>query len=114
MGGYGRLLTDAQWKQSRPLLPKQPKRPRGRRPRADDRKVLEGILWILRSGARWCDLPEGFPSPATRWRRLQDWEEKEVCLELWRPFLTELKWGDQRPWSDPLLASRLAPAQTGA
>ena len=35
--------------------------PRGGRPRADDRKVLEGILWILRSGARWQDLPEEFP-----------------------------------------------------
>ena len=69
MARYGRLLTDAQWEKIGPLLPKRPKRPRGGRPPANDRKVLEGILWILRSGARWQDLPDEFPSPATCWRR---------------------------------------------
>ena len=69
MARYGRLLTDAQWEKIRPLLPKRPWRPRGGRPAANDRKVLEGILWILRSGARWQDLPEEFPSPSTCWRR---------------------------------------------
>ncbi|MGH9814834.1 MAG: transposase, partial [Candidatus Acidiferrales bacterium] len=44
MPRYGRLLTDAQWEKIRPLLPKPPKRPRGRRPRAADRKVLQGHL----------------------------------------------------------------------
>ena len=44
----------------------------GGRPPAPDRKVLEGILWILRSGARWQDLPEEFPSPSTCWRRLRE------------------------------------------
>jgi len=75
MARYGRLLTEAQWEKIRPLLPKQPKRPRGGRPRADDRKVLEGILWILRSGARWQDLPEEFPHPSTCCRRRQDLSE---------------------------------------
>jgi transposase len=73
MARYGRLLTDAQWEKIRPLLPKRRKRTHGGRPPADDPKVLEGILWILRSGARWCDLPEEFPSPSTCWRRLRDW-----------------------------------------
>ena len=61
MARYGRLLTDAQWEKIGPLLPQRPPRPRGGRPPAHDRKVLEGILWILRSGARWQDLPEEFP-----------------------------------------------------
>ncbi len=65
MARYGRLLTDAQWEKIRPLLPRPRSRRRGGRPRASDRKVLEGILWILRSGVRWQDLPEEFPSPAT-------------------------------------------------
>jgi len=60
MARYGRLLTDAQWEKIRPCS-----RNEGNAPRADDRlpttaKVLEGILWILRSGARWCDLPVEF------------------------------------------------------
>ncbi|HKW61407.1 MAG TPA: transposase, partial [Candidatus Acidoferrum sp.] len=71
MARYGRPLTDAQWEKLRPLLPKARTSRRGGRPRANDRKVLEGILWVLRSGARWCDLPEEFPSPATCWRRLR-------------------------------------------
>src|SRR3989454_11023146 len=85
MARYGRLLTDAQWEKVRPLLPRPRSRRRGGRPRASDRKVLEGLLWILRSGARWQDLPEEFPSPATCWRRLRDWEEQGVALESEKP-----------------------------
>ena len=62
MARFGRLLTEAQWEKIQRLLPRRPPHPRGGRPRADDRPVLEGILWILRSGARWQDLPEEFPS----------------------------------------------------
>ena len=62
MARYGRLLTDAQWEKIAPLLPNDRRRPRGGRPPwTDNRRVLEGILWILRSGARWQDLPEEFP-----------------------------------------------------
>ncbi len=114
MARYGRLLTDAQWEKIRPLLPKQPKRPRGGRPRADDRKVLEGILWILRSGARWQDLPEEFPHPSTCWRRLRDWEEQEVWLEIWRAFLSELNERRQLDWSESFLDGSFAPAKKGA
>ena len=96
MARYGRLLTDAQWEKIRPLLPKRPRRPRGGRPPANDRKVLEGILWILRSGARWQDLPDEFPSPATCWRRLRDWEERGIWLTIWRAFLAELNFNVER------------------
>src|SRR6185437_15451193 len=65
-----------QWEKIRSLLPKRAKCPKGGRPPANDRKVLEGILWILRSGVRWCDLPDEFPSPAIYWRPLQPLVEK--------------------------------------
>src|SRR5213594_3525969 len=113
MARYGRLLTDAQWEKIQPLLPKRPKRPKGGRPPKDDRKVLEGILWILRSGARWCDLPEEFPSPATCWRRLRDWEEQEIWLEIWRAFLSELNERQQLKWSESFLDGSFAPAKRG-
>ena len=106
MARYGRLLTDAQWEKIRPLLPKRPKRPKGGRPPKDDRKVLEGILWILRSGARWQDLPDEFPSPATCWRRLRDWEEQGVWLTIWRAFLAELNQREQLDWSESFLPRR--------
>src|SRR6516165_7747970 len=57
MARSGPLLTEAQWKKIAPLLPKPPKQRKGGRPWIDNRRVLEGILWILRSGARWQDLP---------------------------------------------------------
>ena len=114
MARYGRLLTDAQWEKIRPLLPKRPKRPQSGRPPKDDRKVLEGILWILRSGARWQDLPEEFPSPATCWRRLRDWEEQGVWLTIWRAFLAELNERQQLNWSESFLDGSFAPAKKGA
>ncbi len=75
MARSGPLLTDAQWEKIAPLLPKPPKRRKAGRPPIENRRVLEGILWILRSGARWQDLPEKYPHPSTCWRRLRDWEE---------------------------------------
>ncbi len=51
------LLTEKQWAKIEPLLPPLPEHPKGGRPWCDDRRVLEGILWILRTGARWRDLP---------------------------------------------------------
>lgn len=55
-------LTDAQWVVISPLL-SNGKSGQGRvgRPRRDNRRVTEGILWILRTGARWKDLPSEFP-----------------------------------------------------
>jgi transposase len=68
-------LGDQQWELMAPLLPK-PKR-RGR-PRAEDRRTLNGILWVLRSGARWKDLPPKYGSWSTCHRRLQEWQEQGV------------------------------------
>jgi transposase len=66
------LLTEAQWQRIAPLLPKPPKEHKGVRPGIENRRVLEGILWILQSGARWQDMPEKFPHPSTCWWRLRD------------------------------------------
>jgi transposase len=65
------LLTDEQWAKIEALLPKEEMPRRRGRPRADDRIVIEGILWVLRTGARWKDLPDRYPNPATCWRRLK-------------------------------------------
>src|SRR5205823_6351461 len=76
--------------------------------------VLEGILWILRSGASWQDLPDEFPSPAKCWRRLRDWEEQGVWLTIWRSFLAELNQREQLNWSEAFLDGSFAPAKKGA
>jgi len=96
------------------LLPKPPKHRKGGRPWIDDRRVLEGILWILRSGARWQDLPEKYPHPSTCWRRLRDWEEQGVWLNIWRVFLSELNEREELDWSGSFLDGSFAPAKKGA
>jgi len=59
-------ITDSQWALLAPLLPVQ--KPLGRR-RADDRQTLNGILWMLRTGARWQDLPKAYGSDTRCHRR---------------------------------------------
>lgn len=73
-------LTDEQWKKLEPLIPHPPRRADGRgRPWNDRRKVMEGILWILVSGARWKDLHRGtYPPYQTCHRWFQRWREGGV------------------------------------
>ena len=108
------LLTDAQWAKIAPLLPRHRASQKGGRPRADDRGCLEGILWVLRTGARWRDLPERYPSPVTCWRRLGEWERQDVWLTVWRAFLSELDGRGQLDWSEAFLDATFAPAKKGA
>jgi len=69
-------LTDFEWSIIAPLLPNKP---RGV-PRADDRKVLNGIFWRLRAGTPWAEIPERYGPPTTcynrfvRWRKLGVWD----------------------------------------
>ena len=67
-------LTDAQWTRLAPVVPKPKTRPDGRgRPWRDPRDVLNGILWVLRTGAPWKDLPDRYPPYQTCHRRFQLW-----------------------------------------
>ncbi len=66
-------LTDEQWSLIEPLFDKPPIVETRGRPRRSEREVLNGVLWILRSGARWQDLPERFPPYQTCHRRFQEW-----------------------------------------
>lgn len=64
-------LTDKEWSMLAPLLP--PKAPTGR-PRADDRKTVNGMLYVLSTGCRWEDLPpERYGSGKTCWHRFKEW-----------------------------------------
>jgi len=75
-----RLVSDALWARVKPHLPVRPPQPKGGRPWVGNRECLEGVLWVLRTGARWGDIPVDLPSPSTCWRRLQEWAG-EGCLD---------------------------------
>jgi transposase len=85
-----RTLTDEQWQRIELHLPMYTPSPKGGRPRADDRDCLEGILWLLRSGARWQDIPVDLPSGSTCWRRLQEWAGEGILEEIHSRLIEEL------------------------
>jgi transposase len=67
-------FTDEQWIVIEPLLPKPVKRADGKgRPRVDNRAILNGILWVMRTGAPWHDMPSRYPPYQTCHRRFQEW-----------------------------------------
>ena len=70
----GEELTDEHWLIIEPLLSELPKRDDGKgRPWRSNREIMNAVLWILRSGARWKDLPDKFPPYQTCHRRFQAW-----------------------------------------
>jgi transposase len=109
-----KFVTDEQWKKLEILLPQYKQSPKGGRTPVGNREVFEGIVWVLRSGARWKDLPGWYPSPSTCWRRLQQWEEQGVWLEIWRKFLSELDERSQLEWEETFADGSFAPAKKGA
>ncbi len=85
-------LKDEQWTVLEPLIPKPHRRADGRgRPWRDDREVLNGILWVLRTGAPWQDVPDRYPSPATCHRRFQQWVRTGVFRKILRALAEDLR-----------------------
>ena len=83
-------LSDEHWQLISDLFANPAPSPKGGRPMADPRACLEGILWILRSGARWKDLPKCFPSYVTCWRRFVDWTGSGTLEKAWKRLLGKL------------------------
>ena len=107
-------LTDEQWVKVEPFLPKPKENRKGGRPWVNNRKVFEGILWVLRTGAPWAEMPKQYASASTCWRRLRDWEEQDIWVKAWRAFLAELDEGGQLDWSESFVDGSFAPAKKGA
>ena len=104
-------LTDEQWHLIQDLFVEEGT---GGRPRIAPRPCLEGILWVLRSGARWKDLPIYFPSYTTCWRRLAEWMDNGVFEEAWRRVLHKLDRKGRVDWSVAMADATFIPAKKGA
>ncbi len=79
-------LTDEQWDLVRPVLPPPREGGRGRKP-ADQRQMLNGIMWILRTGAPWRDLPERWGPWQTVYHYFNEWRKQGVydrIMEAWQ------------------------------
>jgi transposase len=109
------LVSDELWKVIAPLLPSEPPKPKGGRPRTPDRAALSGILFVLRSGIPWEMLPQemGCGSGMTCWRRLQEWQAAGVWEQLHRVLLDRLRAADQLDWSRAVVDSASVRAVLG-
>jgi transposase len=112
------LLPDDLWEIIRPLLPPAPVRPPGApgRPRVGDREALTGILFVLKTGIPWEDLPVemGCGSGMTCWRRLRDWQAAGVWGDLHQELLRRLDDSGKIDWSRAAVDSSFARAYGGA
>ena len=109
------LVSDELWKLIEPLLPPEPLKPKGGRPRLADRAALTGILFVLRSGIPWEMLPQemGCGSGMTCWRRLHEWQAAGVWEKLHRLLLDRLREADQIDWSRAVVDSSSVRAVLG-
>jgi transposase len=110
------LLPDALRARIAPLLPPEPPKPKGGRPRVPDRAALTGILFVLKTGIPWEYLPAemGCGSGMTCWRRLRDWYQAGVWRRLHQVLLEELAQADRIDWDRAALDSAAVPAPRGA
>ena len=84
-------LTEEQWKVIEEFIPKDTVREDGRgRPWSDRRRAFNGILWILRTGAPWQDLPERYGAYQTVHRRFQYWRKQGVIDAVLRGLARDL------------------------
>ena len=105
-------LTDEQWQLLEPLIPQPPRRSDGRgRPWRSTREVLNGILWVLRTGAPWKDLPERYPSHQTCHRRFQQWVG--TVEKILRALAEDLEARGDIDLSEAFIDGTFAPARKG-
>jgi putative transposase len=84
-GGGSWLMSDKFWRHIQPLLPKySPPSPRGGRPRANLRRVMDGIYYVLRTGCQWKAAPRCYGSGSSLHRYFQEWVELGVFRRLWK------------------------------
>jgi transposase len=106
-------LSDEQWAVIEDLFPWDPPDSAGGRPRVPPRPCLEGILWVLRTGARWKDLPKSFPSYPTCWRRLQEWSDDGTFEKAWARSLKKLDGLGQVNWKETFADGTFCSAKKG-
>jgi transposase len=111
------LLSDELWEVIEPILP--PPKPRrfdhpGRKP-LDRRKVLTGILFVLKSGIPWEMLPQemGCGSGMSCWRYLHAWQKAGVWAKIWEVLLGKLAEADKIDWSRAVVDSSSVRALLG-
>ena len=107
-------LSDEHWLLIADLFSNKPMGFKGGRPAAQSRACFEGILWVLRSGARWKDMPSRFPSYPTCWRRFAQWSADGLWDLAMQRLLEELDSRGKLNWKEGFADGTFASAKKGA
>ena len=108
-------LTDEQWAIVEPHIPVRPRRADGRgRPARSDRDVLNGILWIMRTGAQWKEMPDRYPSASVCHARFQLWVKTGVFEAILSALATDLKERGELDLSECFIDRTFVSAKKGA
>jgi transposase len=109
------LVSDELWEVIEPLLPQLEISPKGGRPPVGNREVLTGIVFVLKTGIPWEDLPQemGCGCGMTCWRRMVAWQEAGVWDELHELLLAKLRGADRIDWSRAIVDSASLKAVLG-
>ena len=108
-------ITNDQWTLVSPIIDSAlpPKKVSGR-PRVDNRSILNGILWICRTGAPWKDLPDKYPPYQTCHRRFQEWVEANVWEKILVKLAVDLKKRGKIDLAECFIDGSFAAAKKGA
>lgn len=108
-------LTQQQWKLVEPIIKKaRPPKEISGRPRQDDQQILNGILWICRTGAPWKDLPGKYPPYQTCHRRFQEWVRAGVWESILTVLAVDLKKRGKMDLAEAFIDGSFAAAKKGA
>jgi transposase len=108
-------LTNEQWQRIAKFIPKPKALPgKSGRPPQDPRDVLNGILWILRTGAQWSELPRRYPPKSTCHRYFQQWNKSGVFVKILTALAQDLKKHGGIDISEGFIDGTFAPAKKGA
>src|SRR6476660_10497860 len=107
-------LTDAQWEVLEPLFRHRLRSDGRGRPPKEARAVLNGVLWILRTGAPWHDLPSRYPPYQTCHRRFQHWQRSGLLLRLLQKLAEDLRDRGKLDLSEAFVDASFSGAKKGA
>ena len=106
-------LFEAMWVRVRKLLPALVAKPKGGRPRVDDKECFLGIVYQLRNAIRWNDMPREYPSGSTCWRRYDEWTRLGVWPQVHRVIVQELDRAGRLDLSELAFDATFAEARKG-
>jgi putative transposase len=98
--GHDYEISDEFWKKVEPLLPPPKPKKKSGRPRKEDRKIMNAIFYILRTGCQWKALPRSYGASSTVHDRFQEWQRAGLFEKMWEAGLLEydIKKGLEWEW----------------